>query len=49
MIIMEYLYQIYNHNNVLLGEFKTLDDANKELFKYTCYTGNASYIKMVRK
>jgi hypothetical protein len=45
----EYIYRVYNHNETLLGEFKTKKEANDEKDVYTHVTGNDAYIEKFRK
>jgi hypothetical protein len=37
------IYRVYNHNNTLLGEFKTEKEAQKEASYYREVTGNPAY------
>lgn len=38
------MYQIYNHNGTLLGEFPTLLEAVSEANRYTAETGNPAFV-----
>ena len=37
-------YQVFNHNNTLLGEFQYKPQADDEAEFYTQQTGNAAYV-----
>jgi hypothetical protein len=39
------MYEVYNHNDTLLGEFTTLMEAVLEVNFYTEQTGNAAYVR----
>jgi hypothetical protein len=39
------IYQVFNHNGTLLGEFTTLAQAVREQNFYTAETGNDAYIE----
>jgi hypothetical protein len=39
------IYQVFNHNGTLLGEFTTLAQAVREQNYYTAQTGNEAYIE----
>ena len=38
------MYQVYNHNGTLLGEFQTLLEAIQEANFYTEQTGNPAFV-----
>jgi hypothetical protein len=38
------MYQVYNHNGTLLGEFPSLLDAVREANYYTEQTGNPAFV-----
>jgi hypothetical protein len=40
-------YQVFNHNNTLLGEFPNAAAALKEAMVYRHQTGNAAYVEQV--
>ena len=40
-------YQVFNHNNTLLGEFSNAAAALKEAMVYRHQTGNAAYVEQV--
>ena len=39
------IYKVYNHNNTLLGEFKTKKEAETEAKTYREATGNPAYVE----
>jgi len=39
------IYQVFNHNGTLLGEFTKLAQAVREQSYYTAQTGNEAYIE----
>lgn len=41
------IYKVYNHNHTLLGEFKTLREAQKEASYYMEQTGNPAFVSKV--
>lgn len=41
------IYRVYNHNNTLLGEFKTEREAEKEAKFYRDVTGNPAFVEEV--
>jgi hypothetical protein len=43
------IYRVYNHNNTLLGEFKTKREAESEAKIYRDATGNAAYVEREKK
>lgn len=38
------MYQVFNHNNTFLGEFRTKAEADAEAMFYMAQTGNAAYV-----
>lgn len=40
-------YQVFNHNNTLLGEFPNASAALKEAMVYRHQTGNPAYVEQV--
>jgi hypothetical protein len=40
-------YQVFNHNNTLLGEFSNAAAALKEAMVYRHQTGNPAYVEQV--
>jgi hypothetical protein len=41
------IYQVFNHNNTLLGEFSDAAAALKEAIVYRHQTGNPAYVEQV--
>ena len=38
-------YRAYNHNNTLIGEYETLEEALKDAQNYHYQTGNAYFLE----
>ena len=41
------IYQVFNHNNTLLGEFSNAAAALKEAMVYRHQTGNPAYVEQI--